>query len=491
MTNMSMSSSRSQRGGTHLGWSLALLALAQLIFSLDLNIVFVALPEIGADLGFSDQTQQWVVSAYVVFAGGFLLLGGRAADLLGRRRIFVLALTVYAGSSLAGGLAGTPGVIVVARAIQGIGGALLLPSTLSLINTLFEEGPRRNRALAVWGGAGASGLTIGALLGGVLTQAFGWPAVFFVNVPLAGLVAIAALAVIPRDGRRQQDRRFDLPGAMTVTGGATLLVFVLVQGPEIGWLSPAIIAAVVLAAVLLAAFVAIEWRSADPLMPPRLFGNRSLVAGITVTFIYMATFGTLPYFLTVLLQTVHRFSALQTGLGFLVPSLAIAIGTQLGERLTTRLGTRTTLLAGFLTGTAGTAVLALGFHDSSGYLAIVPGLVISGVGQGVTWTAMWIAAAAGVAPREQGVASGMASTTLNLGNAIGLAVLIAIANAGVKGSGPVLRSSIADGSRTAVYLAAGGILLGTLIALLSPRGTATTPQDPGDDALEPAERHRV
>src|SRR4051812_4920004 len=173
------------------GLSLALLALAQLIFSLDLNIVFVALPDIGADLGFTGQTQQLVVSAYVVLAGGFLLFGGRAADLLGRRRIFVLALALYALSSLVGGLAGSPGVIIAARAVQGIGGALLLPSTLSLINTLFDEGPKRNRALAVWGGAGASGLTIGALLGGVLTENFGWRAVFFVNVPLAGLVALA------------------------------------------------------------------------------------------------------------------------------------------------------------------------------------------------------------------------------------------------------------------------------------------------------------
>ncbi|GAA2372989.1 hypothetical protein GCM10010246_79650 [Streptomyces cuspidosporus] len=188
-------------GGTprRLGWTLVLLAFAQLIYSLDLNIVFVALPEIGSGLGFRVQTQQLVVSAYVVFAGGCLLLGGRAADLLGRRRMFVLALALYAVSSLAGGMAGSPGVIITARAIQGIGGALLLPSTLSLINTLFEEGPKRNRALAVWGGAGASGLTIGALLGGVLTEQFGWPTVFYVNVPLAGLVALAALFVIPSD----------------------------------------------------------------------------------------------------------------------------------------------------------------------------------------------------------------------------------------------------------------------------------------------------
>ncbi|QKW33774.1 MFS transporter [Actinomadura sp. NAK00032] len=450
-----------------LGWSLALLALAQLIFSLDLNIVYVALPDIGADLGFSEQTRQWVVSAYVVLAGGFLLLGGRAADLLGRRRMFVTALTVYALSSLAGGLAGTPGLIVAARAVQGIGGALLLPATLSLIGTLFEEGPRRNRALAVWGGAGASGLTVGALLGGVLTQAFGWPAVFFVNVPLAGFVAVAALLVIPDDrrGAPRVRRSFDLPGALAVTGGATLLVFGLVQGPETGWTSPLIIGSFVLAAVLLAAFAAVEAHGADPLLPPGLLRNRSLVVGVAVTFVYMGTFGALPYFLTTLFQDVHRFSALETGLAFLVPSAAIAAGTQFGGRMAGRLGTRRTLVAGFAAGAAGTVLLAPGFALGAAFLTTVPGLVVSGVAQGVVWTAMWIAASTGVASERQGVANGMASTALNLGNAIGLAALAAVANAGTAGrTGDVLRAAIADGGRLAVLLAAAGMVAGIVVA---------------------------
>ncbi|MGA6161872.1 MFS transporter [Amycolatopsis magusensis] len=445
-----------------LGWSLALLALAQLIFSLDLNIVFVALPEIGADLGFPGQTQQWVVSAYVVFAGGFLLLGGRAADLLGRRRVFVTALALYAVSSLAGGLATGPELTVLARAVQGIGGALLLPSTLSLITTLFEEGPRRNRALAVWGGAGASGLTVGALLGGVLTEAFGWPAVFLVNVPLAGAVALAALAVIPRDAPASRaGRRFDLPGAMSATAGATLLVFALVQGPEVGWAAPVIVVAGVVAVLLLAVFFRLEARGRDPLLPLRLLKNRSLVVAVAVTFLFMATFGTLPYFLTVLLQTVHGLSALQTGLLFLVPSAAIATGTQLGERMTNRLGVRTTLLAAFAVGAVGTAVLAWGADEGSSVAATIPGLVVSGVAQGVVWTAMWIAAATGVPAGEQGVASGLASTTLNIGNAVGLAVLIAVSHAGAH--------SLADGGALAILLAAGALLLGLAVTLTLPR----------------------
>lgn len=473
--------SRPQR----LGWSLALLALAQLIFSLDLNIVFVALPDIGSDLGFPGQTQQLVVSAYVVFAGGFLLLGGRAADLLGRRRIFVLALTIYAVSSLAGGLAESPAVIIAARAVQGIGGALLLPSTLSLINTLFEEGPKRNKALAVWGGAGASGLTVGALLGGVLTESFGWPAVFYVNVPLAGAVALAALAVIPRDARRTEKRRFDLPGALTATGGSTLLVFALVQGPERGWTDALVIAAFAVAVILLVAFAAVEGRSKDPLMPFRLFRNRSLSVGITVTFLYMATFGTLPYFLTVLMQNVHGYSALETGLAFLVPSVAIATGTQLGERLTTRLGTRTTLIAGFALGAVGTAVLALGFDADATYTTALPGLILSGIGQGIVWTAMWIAASTGVAPNEQGIANGMASTTLNIGNAIGLAVLTAIADAGTDGKvGDALRHATADGEFVVVLLTAAGMVIGLLITMGLPRKPAApTTQTAAEDSV--------
>ncbi|MEV0649557.1 MFS transporter [Phytomonospora sp. NPDC050363] len=449
-----------------LGWILALLALAQLIFALDLNIVFVALPEIGADLGFPGQTQQLVVSAYVVFAGGFLLFGGRAADLFGRRRVFVVALTLYAVSSLAGGLAGDPVLIIVARAVQGIGGALLLPSTLSLINTLFEEGPRRNRALAVWGGAGASGLTLGALLGGLLTENFGWPAVFFVNVPLAAVVALAALATIPRDPAGTVRRRFDLPGTVGVTGGATLLVFALVEGPELGWGHPLILGAFGLSVVLLAAFALIEARSADPVMPFRLFRNRSLTVGMTVTFIFMATFGVLPYFLTVLMQGVHGYTALETGLAFLVPSLAIAAGTQLGERLTTRIGTRTTLLIGFGIGVVGTVIMVFGFDAEAGYWQLVPGLVVSGAGQGIVWTAMWIAAATGTAGHEQGVANGIASTTLNIGNAIGLAVFTVVADLGLDGkTGEALSAATADGEAFVVLLTAAGMALGLLVTL--------------------------
>jgi EmrB/QacA subfamily drug resistance transporter len=457
-------------GGARRGGALALLAFAQLIYSLDINIVFVALPDIGAGLHFSGQTLQWVVSAYMVLCGGFLVFGGRAADLIGQRRIFIFALAIYALSSMAGGLARAPEVIVAARAVQGVGAGFLFPATLSLVNRLFAEGPERNRALAVWGGAGASGLTIGALAGGFLTAAFGWPAVFYVNVVLAGIAMVAAFFVIPGDPKRHAQRSFDLPGALTVTAGATLLVFALIQGPEFGWSSSPIVWSFILAGVSLVAFAMIEARSADPLMPVRLFRNRNLVAGIMMTFLYMGTFGALPYFLTVLFQNVQGFTALQTGLAFVVPSVAIVTGTQAGERLAARVSTRATLIGGIVLGAVGTALLVLGAEPGSPYLAIVPGLILSGVAQGIVWTGMWIAAASGVHHDEQGVASGMASTTLSVGNAIGLAVLIAVANAHTGGLvGQAQRTAMASGIRIALWLAATGILASLIPALVLPR----------------------
>ena len=449
--------------------SLALLAFAQLMYSLDINIVFVALPEIGSGLEFSEHTLQWVVSAYTVCCGGFLLFGGRAADLLGQRRVFIGALWLYALSSLAGGLAWSPVVIVIARAIQGIGAALLFPATLSLINRLFEEGPSRNRALAVWGGAGASGLALGSLAGGILTGVYGWPSVFFVNVLLAAIAICAAFFVLPKDSVQKERRRFDLPGAVTVTTGAILLVYALVQGPEEGWLSEHILLSLSLSVVFLLAFAAIESRSPDPLMPERLFRNRSLTTGMVITFIYMGTFGALPYFLTVMFQNVMEYSALQTGLAFIAPSLAIFVGTQFGARLANSLSLRNVLLAGFLTGIAGTLALVPSVYSGASYLTVLPGLVISGLGQGIVWTAMWVATGSGVKHDEQGVASGMASTTLNVGNAIGIALLVALSGSGTVSLHQVnSTNSLQNALQIAFYLAAAGQIAGLIVSCLLP-----------------------
>jgi EmrB/QacA subfamily drug resistance transporter len=445
-----------------LGLCLLVLATAQLVIALDFNIVYVALPSIGEGLGFSGQDLQWVVSAYVVATGGFLLLGGRATDLLGRRRIFVVAALLYGISSLVGGVSDSGGVLVAVRAIQGIGGSLLFPATLSLINTLYEEGPRRNRALAVWGAAGAGGLCFGSLLGGVLVDAFGWPSVFFVNVPAAVGLALAGWVLFPADGPRDRGRRFDVAGALTATGGITLLVFVLVHGPEAGWGSRTVVGCAMASAVLLALFALVESRAREPLMPVRLFTHRSLVAAMLLTAVYSATFSSVPYFLTLYFQTVLDYSPLATGLAFLLPAVVVAAGTQVGERFVAFVGMRAMLLAGMAAGAAGTALLAFSFADGGSYTGLLPGIVLLGLGQGAGWTGMWIAAAAGVAPGDQGVASGMASTSLQVGGAVGLALLVAVADpAGAAASG----TSLLGGIRSAMYVIAAGICLGALVLL--------------------------
>ncbi|MFF3851254.1 MFS transporter [Streptomyces sp. NPDC002328] len=450
--------------------SLLVLALAQLVIALDYNIVYVALPEIGAGLGFSAHDLQWVVSAYVVTTGGFLLLGGRAADLLGRRRTFAVAALIYAGSSLVGGFAESPGALVAVRAVQGIGGSLLFPATLSLINTIYEEGPARNRALAVWGAAGAGGLCFGSLLGGVLVEGFGWPSLFFVNVPVAVGIAWAGWTLFPADGPPTATRRFDVTGALAATGGITLLVFLLVHAPAAGWTSTPALVSAGLALTLLTLFAVVETRSRDPLVPARLFAHRGLVAAMAVTALYSATFSALPYFLTLYFQTVRGYSAFATGLAFLVPAVVTAVGTQVGERAVASVGVRRMLGGGMALGAAGAVALGLALTERGSYALLLPGIVLLGLGQGAVWTGMWIVAATGVAPEDQGVASGLASTSLQVGGAVGLALLVAFA--GGVGQGPP-GDALLSGIRAAVFAVAAGIGGGVLLTASLRRATAT------------------
>jgi EmrB/QacA subfamily drug resistance transporter len=446
--------------------TLALLAFANLIAALDQYIVVVALPEIGRDLGYSAQSLQSVISAYAVASAGFLLVGGRAADLLGRRRVFLSGLTLFAGASLAGGLAPTPEVQLAARAVQGLGGALLFPATLSLVSTTFAEGSERNRALAVWGGAGAAGLVIGVLLGGVLTQALGWEAVFFVNVPLAGLAILLAFLLIPADGERESNRSFDLPGTLSATLGFTLLVFALVQGPRFGWGSPLILGSAAVSVVLLVALVIIERRSRDPLVPPRLLANRNLAVAVAIAFLFMATFGSVLYFLSIYFQDVRGYDALQTGVGFLLPTAFVVGGSALAGHLVTRLGLRATLVAALAVGALGAVALSLGMSPDASYAALIPGLIAVSIGDGIVFTAMFIAAGTGVTDREQGVAAGIASTSSSVGAAVGLAVLVLVANAETDGlDGEALRTASADGIGTAVLVVAAGIAATALLTL--------------------------
>jgi MFS family permease len=307
---------------------------------------------------------------------------------------------------------------------------------------------------------------VGVLLGGVLTQGLGWEAVFFVNVPLASLAAAMAFAVIPTDRGRDTTRRFDMPGALSASAGVTLLVFALVQGPKLGWGSPGILASAAAGLLLLAALVLIERRSRDPLVPPRLLANRNLAIAAAVAFLFMATFGSVLYFLTLYFQEVHGYGPLQTGTGFLLPTAFVLAGSAIAGQLVTRCGLRAALVASLAVGAVGALALGLAMSPDGSYAVLVPGLVLLSIGDGLVFTTMFIVAGTGVADREQGVASGIAATSTSLGAAVGLAVLVLVANSGTDGlAGEALRRATADGLSTAVLVVGGGIAATALVAM--------------------------
>jgi EmrB/QacA subfamily drug resistance transporter len=445
---------------------LALLSFAMLLVSLDQYIVVVALPEIGRDLGYSAHTLQTVVSAYAVASSGFLLFGGRAADLLGRRRVLVTGLALYAFASLAGGLATRPEVQLTARAVQGLGGALVFPSTLAVINTTFAEGGDRNRALGIWGGAGAAGLVVGVLFGGVLTRAFGWEAVFLINVPLAAAALIAAFVVIEPDRVTHSDRKFDVFGALTATGAVSFLVFALVQGPEMGWSSPRIVLAIAAGLVLLATFTLIERRSRDPIVPRRFLANRALTIAVAIAFVFMATFGSLLYFLSIYFQDVRGYDPLQAGIAFLHPTAVVVASSAAAGSVVTRIGLRSTLVTALAIGATGAIALALAISPDSTYRSLAPALIAISIADGVVFTSMFIAAATGVDDTEQGVAAAIVSTGAGIGAAVGLAILVLVANTSSASLiGEELQVVKAAGTRIVVFAIAGGIVATLVLAL--------------------------
>jgi MFS family permease len=448
-----------------------------MIIAIDYNIVFVALPEIGAGLNFNSQHLQLVVSAYAVAFGGFLLLGGRAADLFGRRRMFLLGMFLFAASSLMGALAADPWTLIGARAIQGVGAAFIAPATLSLLTTSFREGAERNRALAVWGGAGGAGMVLGSLLGGVLTQAFGWQGVFYVMVVFCAVAVIAALVLLPASSGASGSG-FDLPGAVTGTAASLLLVFGLVQGPELGWASNATLGSLAAAAILFGSFVLIQSRSRGPLMPLRLFLNRNLSIGTVVCFLFMATFGALAYFLTQFWQTVEGYSPLATGLAFILPSASVLVGTVLGGKAATAMGVRRSLVVALALGLAGTIALAIVAGQGVPYAVLAGPLLVLSIGQGMVFTLMFAAATTGVDAADQGIGSGIATQGQQIGGAVGLAALIAIAAATGGGSSDDL-VAYTDGILVALWAIAIGIALTIPVAL-----SLKTPSEPAPTVLD-------
>lgn len=472
--------------------AIALLAFCMLIFSVDYNIVYVALPEIGAEVGFSAQSLQWVVSAYSVGLGGFLLLGGRAVDRLGARRMLVLALTLYAVASLAGGLATDPGLLIAARVVQGLGGALLFPATLSLISTSFAEGPDRNKAFAWWGTAGASGAIVGAMAGGVLTSYLGWESVFYVNIPLCAIAIFGAFQVLAPDAVRTGGAgSFDVPGALIATAASTLLVFGLISGPEAGWQSPRTITTLAVGAVLMIVFFVIERFTRDPLAPPRLFGVRSLVTAMGIIFVFQGAINTLHYLFFIHLQNVLDYTPLQAGLAFLPMSAFAMLGSnKLLPFLLGKFGVRIVLFLGMLGVGASMIVLAVTMTLNPSFWALLPGVFLWGLFAGTLYPAMFLAAGSGVAGNEQGVASALAQTSAQLGGAMGLAALIAVANAGLNlTSGAVNEAAdVLSGLQTASLVGGIAAVLGAFLAFLIPAPAPAAPNAPSGDSVadEPA-----
>jgi len=415
--------SSSAARGDHRWWALALLAMAEFVVVLDASIVNIALPSIGRGLHFSLANLSWVVNAYVLTFGGFLLLRGRMADLLGRRRVFAAGLGVFVLASLAGGLAQSDAWLIGARAIQGLGAAMLAPAALSLVTARFHEGADRNKALSIWGAVAGSGAAAGVLLGGVLTSAFGWRSVLFVNVPIGVAVMLLAPWLIAESRGQLAQRSFDLPGAATVTAGISALVFALVRATTVGWGSAQTIVVLCAAVVLLVAFVVIERRSDAPLVPFAFFRLRSVSAANATMFAAGAAIIGLFYYLSLYLQKVLGYSAITAGISQLPLAAGIVIAAGIASPLVARIGTRKVLLAGstlFAGGLVWFAQLPVG----GSYLADVlgPSLLIA-LGLGLTFVSITILSVTGVRDREYGLASGLVNTSQQIGGALGLAVL--------------------------------------------------------------------
>src|ERR671937_1495092 len=397
--------------------ALAVIVAAQFMVVLDVAIVNVALPSIKTDLHFSQENLQWVITAYAILFGGALLLGGRLADLLGRRRLFVGGLGLFSASSLLCGLAWSEGSLIGFRALQGLGGAMLAPAALSLLMTTFAEGRERNLALGIYGAASGSGAAAGVLLGGVLTSYLGWSWIFFVNVPV-GVAAIALTPFLLRDSRAQlPHRHFDLAGAASVTSGLMLLVYALTRATSDGWGSGTTLALLAGSAALVLAFVGIELRSRSPLLPLRIFRLRTLsAANGTMAIVGSVAFSEF-FLLTLYLQDVLHFSAVQSGVAFVVFALTVVVASNVAQAVVGRLGVRPTLTAGLLASAASVAWLTRLPVDGHYFWDLFPAFVLGGAGMGLSFVPVTIASLTGVERSDAGVASGLINTSRQIGGA--------------------------------------------------------------------------
>jgi EmrB/QacA subfamily drug resistance transporter len=407
--------------------ALALVCVAFFMTVLDVSIVNVALPSIGRALHFSETGLQWVITAYAITFGGFLLLGGRAGDLLGRRRMFLIGVTLFAAASLVCGLATSSGMLVAARAIQGLGAAVVSPATLSIITTTFDEGAERNKALGIWGAMGGSGAAAGVLFGGILTKYLGWEWIFFVNVPVGALVLLLAPRVV-RESRAPGERRgFDVVGASSVTAGVALLVYAISKAPVDGWGDAKTVILLVAAAVLLAFFVLWESRVEAPIMPLSIFKIRTLAGANIVGVLLGASVFANFFLLTLYVQNVLGFSALKTGLTFLATAGATVLVAALSQWMTTKYGPRLVMALGLALSTGGLVwYTQIPVHGSYTH-DLLPGYLLVGFGLALSFIPVSIAALAGVGARDAGLASGLINTAQQVGGAIGVAVASSVA----------------------------------------------------------------
>jgi EmrB/QacA subfamily drug resistance transporter len=407
--------------------TLALLASVAFLDFVDASIVNVALPSIRRDLGFSVQDLQWVPSAYLLTYGGFMLLGGRAADLLGRRRILVAGTVLIGISSLIGGFAQSSGVLVGARLAQGIGAAMMLPAALSILTTTFKEGKDRNAALGVWGGMGALASAAGVLLGGILTEGPGWRWVMFVN-PIAAVLVLGGIFALLSDERPSGRRpSFDIPGTILATGGMLLLVFTLVKAPDVGWQSARTIAGLAGAAVLLVAFAINEQHARKPLVPLSIFRVKGLAAADTTALIAFGGFLAMFFFLTLYMQNVLGYSPIQTGAAYIPLTIGVGIAAGISSQLLARTGTRPLIVAGSLIAAGGVYWLSRIPVDGSYVANLLPGMMVMSFGLGAVFVSVTTAANAGVPANKAGLAAALLNASQQVGGALGLAIFSAIA----------------------------------------------------------------
>ena len=461
-----MGSAGVEREGSRRWLVLALLCVAQFVDVLDINAVIVALPSIGRELGFSRGDLQWVITAYVLFFGGFLLLAGRLADLLGRRRMFVAGLALFTLSSLGCGLAATPAVLLVARAAQGLGAAIVAPAALAIISTTFREGSERNLAMGVWTAVAAGGGAAGLVLGGLITDRLGWEWIFFVNVPFGVAGMALTFALLEGDRGVEGSRRLDLFGATTITAGLVVLVYGFTRAEDAGFGSPLTLGSLALGAILVAAFVLIERGVADPLVPLRIFRTRDLAGSAFVAFTNTAVTAPVGVLAVVYLQEVLSYSPTFAGLAGLPFSLSVIAGSFLGSRLTGWLGSRLTMTGGLL-GICAATLVAVGISAESGLWYVLSNATLSGLALGCSAVASTTRGTSVVHEEERGLASGLLNSSAQIGTAMGLAVLftIAAAHADALAGGEPTAQALVEGYRLAFFTGAGAAVVGALVAL--------------------------